>query len=82
MAAKIRVALGDARSETEKLTADESFAADSLEASRDYSMAQNLANNGKDEEATREEGQKAVKLYLTTALYRYNYAARRRHRRG
>ena len=50
-AAKIRVALGDARSETEKLTADESFTAASLEASRDYSMAQNLASIGKDEEA-------------------------------
>ena len=51
IAAKIRVALGDAKSETEKLTADESFTAASLEASRDYSAAQNLAAGGRHEEA-------------------------------
>ena len=51
VAAKIRVALGDAKSETEKITADESFTAASLEASRDYSTAQGLASGGKDEEA-------------------------------
>ena len=51
VAGKIRLALGDAKSETAKLTADESFTAASLEASRDYSLAQNLAASGKDEEA-------------------------------
>lgn len=51
VSARIRQALGDAKSETEKLTANESFTSASLEASRDYSEAQRLVNNGRDEEA-------------------------------
>ncbi len=51
IAASIREALGDTKSETERITANESFTAASLEAARDYSHAQRLANSGRDEEA-------------------------------
>jgi tetratricopeptide (TPR) repeat protein/tRNA A-37 threonylcarbamoyl transferase component Bud32 len=51
VAAGIREALGDAKSETARLTANESFTAASLEAARDYSEAQRLANSGRDEDA-------------------------------
>jgi tetratricopeptide (TPR) repeat protein len=51
LAGRIREALGDAKTETERLTANESFTAASLEAARHYSEAQRLANSGKDEEA-------------------------------
>jgi tetratricopeptide (TPR) repeat protein/tRNA A-37 threonylcarbamoyl transferase component Bud32 len=51
IAATIREALGDTKSETERLTANESFTAASLEAARAYSEGQRLANSGRDEEA-------------------------------
>ena len=51
VAAKIRTALGDATPESAKLAEAETFTAASLEAVRDYSVAQDLAENNKEEEA-------------------------------
>jgi tetratricopeptide (TPR) repeat protein len=51
VASKLRSALGDATPESAKLAAVETFTAASLEAARDFSVAQDLATNAKDEEA-------------------------------
>jgi tetratricopeptide (TPR) repeat protein len=51
MGARIRSALGDTAPESERLAASETVSAASLEALREYSHAQDLLFNGKDEEA-------------------------------
>jgi serine/threonine protein kinase/tetratricopeptide (TPR) repeat protein len=50
-AAKIRKELGDTTSDRERLAASETVTAASLEAVREYSLAQDLLYGGKDEEA-------------------------------
>jgi tetratricopeptide (TPR) repeat protein len=50
-AARIRQALGDTTSDSERLAASETVTAASLEAVREYSHAQDLLYSGKDEEA-------------------------------
>jgi eukaryotic-like serine/threonine-protein kinase len=51
LAARIRKELGDTRSDSERLAASETVTAASLEAVREYSIAQDLLYSGKDEEA-------------------------------
>jgi tetratricopeptide (TPR) repeat protein len=51
LASKMRSALGETPSESAKLAAVETFTAGSLEAARDFSTAQDLALQGKDEDA-------------------------------
>ena len=51
LAAGIRKALGDTTIEADTLSTRETFTAGSLEAAREYSLAQELSNAGKDEEA-------------------------------
>ena len=51
LAAKIRTGLGDKTSESDKLAANETFTAGSIDAMREYSLAQDLARAGRDEDA-------------------------------
>jgi tetratricopeptide (TPR) repeat protein/tRNA A-37 threonylcarbamoyl transferase component Bud32 len=51
LAANVRRDLGDTTPESARLAASETFTANSLEAVREYTLAQDLANNSKDEEA-------------------------------
>jgi len=51
LAANVREDLGDSVSESARLAASETFTATSLEAVREYTLAQDLANNSKNEEA-------------------------------
>ena len=51
MASKIRAILGDTADESVRLAASETVTAASLEAIRDYSRAQDLLYQGKDEDA-------------------------------
>src|SRR5262245_59260283 len=51
LAANVRKDLGDTVSESARLAASETFTATSLDAVREYTLAQDLANNSKSEEA-------------------------------
>jgi tetratricopeptide (TPR) repeat protein len=51
LAARIRTGLGDATPESAKLAANETFTAGSIDAMHEYSLAQDLAQTGRDEEA-------------------------------
>jgi tetratricopeptide (TPR) repeat protein/predicted Ser/Thr protein kinase/TolB-like protein len=61
LASKVRGALGDTKSESERLAAAETFTAGSLEASHEYAVAQDFQSAGRFDEAVAHY-QKAVEL--------------------
>ena len=61
LAARMRTSLGDTASESVKLAASESFTAGSIDAMREYSLAQDLQNNGRNDDALAHYG-RAIEL--------------------